>query len=232
MRNLMNSTSLRVAFDKPHEGKQANKPHDDAGAGSQVTAPATVTVTIAGIDIALPVKFGAGHILTDAEAKVIDAAYRRQFANNQNAAFAAWEKKAKEWDASTASDKGERPTNPCTDAKMLETYVAYVPNVGAAGQTSMEKARQEAGLRALHEMIAEHNALIDEGKPGFMGPTHVALAKGKGAAEARDALVAKVLASTKQAARVQKHLDAVLAEKGSAKDAPEAKVIDAASIDF
>src|SRR6266849_4944923 len=107
---------------------------------------ATVTVTIAGIDVALPVKFSTGHILSDAEAKVIDAAYRRQFANNQNAAFASWEKKAKEWDA---KPEGERPVNPCTESKMQEVYVSYVPQVGQSQQTALEKMRIEAGLLVL-----------------------------------------------------------------------------------
>lgn len=193
----------------------------------------TVTVTIAGIDVSLPVKFSTGHILTDAEAKVIDAAYRRQFANNQNAAFAAWEKRVKDWEASTASDKGEKPSNPCTDSAMLEAYTSYVPQVGASQQTALEKARQEAGLRALHELMSEHNAKLEAKEEGyaFFGKEPVTLKKGKGAAEARDALVANLLKSVKQAERIQRHLDAILSEKGADKGAPEAKALDTA-VDF
>lgn len=234
MNTLTSKFSLfaSVAMEAPDKPKGAHK--DSAPQGNAPVAPeaSSVTVTIAGIDVALPNKFNAGHILSEAEAKVIDAAYRRQFANNQNAAFAAFEKKAKDWDASTAADKGARPVNPCSDSAMLEAYKAYVPQVGASQQTALEKARLEAGLRALHEMMSEHNALIDAGKPGFMGPKHVALKKGKGAAEARDGLIAKVLASTKQAERVQRHLDAVLAERGAAKSEPEAQELDASAIDF
>lgn len=229
MRNHLMIAASRIAFAKANEGEGAS--HKDAPPAAPQEV-ATTTVTIAGIDVALPMKFNAGHVLSDTEAKVIDAAYRRQFANNQNAAFKAFEEKLKAWEANTASDKGEAPANPCSEVAMIAAYGSYVPQVGAASQTSLEKARLEAGLRALHEMMSEHNALIDEGKPGTMGAAKVALAKGKGAAEARDALVAKVLASTKQADRVQRHLDAVLAERGSAKSAPEAKTLDAASIEF
>lgn len=225
--HFLRSTALVAMLARANEGESAPKV-DSAPA----VVPA-VTVTIAGIDVSLPVKFATGHILTDAEAKVIDAAYRRQFANNQNAAYAAFEKKAKEWDASTASDKGDKPSNPCTDSAMVEAYKGYVPQVGASQQTALEKARQEAGLRALHELMSEHNALIEEKKAGyaFFGAKPVALKKGKGAAEARDALVANLLKSVKQADRIQKHLDAILAEKGATKDTPEAASLDTA-VDF
>ena len=45
----------------------------------------TVTIEIAGLQVTLPVKFGTGHVLTETQAKVLDAAYQRQFTNNQNA---------------------------------------------------------------------------------------------------------------------------------------------------
>jgi hypothetical protein len=60
----------------------------------------------------------------------------------------------------------------------------------------------------------------------------VALLKGKGAAEYRDGLVARVLGSAKQADRVQRHLDAVLAERGTAKATPDAKVIESGVLDI
>ena len=55
------------------------------GAAPSAQSAATVTIEIAGNDVTLPVKFAPGHVLTDAQAKVLDAAYQRQFTNNQNA---------------------------------------------------------------------------------------------------------------------------------------------------
>jgi hypothetical protein len=168
----------------------------------------TVDTTIAEIDVPLPVRFIAGHVLTDAEAKVIDAAYRRQFKNNQDAAFTAWEKKR---DAATA--KGEEPpANPCNEDALLKAYLAYAPNVGSDQMSSLEKAKIEACLRAWAEIIDEHNALLASGQPSPLGSTPRSMPIGKGAPEARDAMVAQIANSVKQAPRVQKHLAIVLAE--------------------
>lgn len=187
----------------------------------------TTATTIAGIDVELPAKFFAGMTYNDITAKITDAAVRRQFANNQNAAFAAWEKKAKAWDESTASDKGERPANPCTADAMLEAFKTYLPKVGEASQTALEKMREEAGLLVLHELISQHNAAVDAKDAGnyvkaFPAGEKVALKKGKGAAEEREAWVAKVLRSASLNDRVQAHIDALVNAAKTAK--PEAGV--------
>lgn len=236
MRNhLMLSTASRIAFAKADEGSQAAKaPAADLG---------VTKVTIATLDVDLPNKFGTGHILSDVEAKVLDAAFRRQFANNQNAAFKAWEDKVKAYDALDAAGKakaGERPANPCTDAHMLELYATYVPSVGAAGQTQAEKNKYNAGLRAVAELFEEHNALLAAKKPGFLGNAPIGFmktnTKGGVTADAvqahKDAWVAKILASEKQADRVQRHLDAIIAEQGAKKDTPDVQAVDVASIDI
>lgn len=241
MRNhLMLSTASRATFAKAHEGE---------GAGNQpkVETPAKVDlgvtkVTIAGIDVELPNKFGAGHVLSEVEAKVLDSAFRRQFANNQNAAFKAWEEKAKKWDESTATDKGERPVNPCSDEAMLAAYVAYVPNVGAAGQTQAEKDRYAAGLRAVTELFEEHNAARAAGNPkgtlglevdlGFLRTNKAAGVTAEKVQAHKDGWVNKVLASAKQADRVQRHLDAILAERGSAKPQGEVATVSADDLDI
>jgi hypothetical protein len=168
----------------------------------------TVDTTIGEIDVPLPVRFVTGMVLSDAEAKVIDAAYRRQFKNNQDAAFTAWQKKR---DAAIA--KGETPpVNPCSEEALLKAYLAYAPNVGTDQMSSLEKAKYEACLRAWSEIIDEHNALLASGQPGVLGSTIRSMPAGKGAQEARDAMVAQITNSVKQAPRVQKHLELVLAE--------------------
>lgn len=191
------------------------------GAGEATTLP-TIIKTIAGQDIALPIRFVAGHVLSDTEAKVINAAYQRQFKNNKDAAFKAWEAKQ-----AKAAEKGEAFTlpNPCTAEALLADFATYHPEVGADEMSALEKARLEAGERAMHEMVKEHNASFAASGSGPLGKGHFAIPKGKGSKEAKDALIQRVLGSAKQAERVQRHLDAVLAErKEKAKAEPAANV--------
>ena len=189
--------------------KKSEEQTNEGAQEANEATEATVTTTIANIDIALPVRFVAGHVLSEVEAKVIDAAYRRQFKNNQDAAYKAWEGKC-----TTAIAKGEaEPANPCTAEKLLELFVTYHPQVGSDGASALEKAKQEAGLRALIELIDEHNVEHKATGKGPLGAAPFKLPAGKGSADAKAALVAKVLASPKQASRVQRHLDAVLAER-------------------
>lgn len=194
----------------------------------------TITQTIAGIDVALPVRFRVGHTLTETEAKVIDAAYRRQYKNNKDAAFAAWEKKVK--------DKGadEAGANPCDAASLLKDYADYAPNVGREGQTSLEKLRWEAGLLTLRDLIDEHNAditrqigeKVEAVKGLYFGNTFAKMPVGKGSAEQKDVLVQKVLAASKFTDRVQAHIDALTAEAKASKGTPEASAISVDALSF
>jgi hypothetical protein len=216
---------------------EATAPKHDAK--TKAVALGTTAITIASIDVELPNKFGPGHVLTDSEAKALDALYRRQYANNKNAAFAAWEKKAKAWDESTASDKGERPVNPCTPDALLSDYVSYAPQVGASTETQREKDQKEAVQRAVVEVFAEHNAALAAGKPGILGSKPVALPKAdrragitaEQALAARVALGEKLVASGKHTARVQRHLDAIIAEREATKKADAPVTAEVASVD-
>src|SRR5579862_9198320 len=84
------------------------------------------TVTIAGVDAPLPLKFYPGQIFEDVTARIANKHREQQYANNRNAAFNAWEKRAKAWDEANAQGKAEgaRPENPCTLEKLLADYVA------------------------------------------------------------------------------------------------------------
>lgn len=187
----------------------------------------TKATTIAGIDVELPLKFYPGMILTDVTAKIADAHCQRQFANNRNAAFSAWEKKAKAWDESTDANKGERPANPCTAEALLNDYVAYLPSVGESQQTSLEKMRLEAGRLVWLELIDEHNALIEAKQESprakLFGTTKVAPKKGKGAAEEREFWVEKVLSAKSLVERVQTHIDRLVSEAKDTKPAEGVK---------
>lgn len=242
MRNLILAAASRIAFEKPHEGKPAHKgesPVEPITASAAAPVVGSVKTEIAGVEIELPVKFVVGHVLSEAEAKALQAHYMRQFANNKNAAFKAWEVKAAAYDAAKALGKaeGERPANPTASVSLLADWTGYAPNVGAAGQTSLEKTRDEAATRRLVEMIAESNEHIASGGVSgvrhFKGTDPAKLPSGKGAADAKAAIVARILASEKQAAHVQRHVDAILAEREAAKASPAtAKAVGADDLDF
>jgi hypothetical protein len=245
--NHLLATTSRAVFAKAHEGDHGHSapaqgevtgPAADAAiaaheAGQSMPVVPTVSVTIASLDVALPLKFKAGDTLDETTARILDAAYQRQYKNNKDAAYKAWETKASDWDAAKAKGeaKGERPANPCTVEALLSDYTAYQPQVGDAARTSLEKLRDEAGLRRFKEMIDEHNEIVAKGGKGRFGTEPAKLPSGKGAADERSKFVGAILASEKQAAHVQRHIDAILAERKAAESAPAAaKPVDSKSM--
>lgn len=218
-----------------------------------VASVASISVSIAGIDVPMPNRFVSGHVLTDAEAKVTDAAFRRQFKNNQDAAHEAWVKKVTSANGDKAKLAAIGP-NPCTVETMLALYANYTPNVGGERASSAEKNRYEAGYRLLVELMAEHNVKVEEGSTivngvktygqgTFWGSNPVQMPRAnktlgvtaEAATAEKDALVAKLLASPRQAERIQRHLDIVIVEQEAKKVKPmvaNANVASAASADF
>src|SRR5579859_1683754 len=139
---------------------QAGQTNGEAPAG---TEPQTVTITIADLQVTLPVKFLPGHVLTDNQAKVLDAAYQRQFTNNQNA-NATSRKAALEKLGDKATDADRAKYAPRTAAELAADYVDYEPSVGGGPRLgSMEKMRHDATWSAWVQLVTEHNAAVASG---------------------------------------------------------------------
>lgn len=223
-----------------HEGKgadtsantQAPKANDEPK-GEVIVTP-TVNVEIAGLSVALPIKFQTGHILTENQAKALDAAYQRQFANNQNAsAKSRAEALAK---ATTAEDKAAKA--PLTADQIAALYADYEPAVGGAPRLGqIERMRHDAAWRAWVALVGEHNEAIKSGETPVIvkaGPKPVTVqapprrAKDvsedahkialEAFAQARTAFIERFLSLPEYAGRVQAQLDAILAERGAKKD--------------
>lgn len=159
------------------------------------------TVSINDVSVTIPQRYLPGHVLTENQALILDRAVRNQFVASM----------ARE--NGTRKDKGEAPL----DAETLaERYADFEPTVsGTVRASSLEKIRDAAGLRALVELFDEHNAAIAEGRPGVLATTEaVKLPAGKGSAELKAGMVAKILANPVHAERVQRHIDAITAERG------------------
>jgi hypothetical protein len=184
-------------------------------ANGEDTSKAVVTLTIAEQEVTLPVKFVAGMTITENQAKVLDAAYQRQFTNNQNALFAALSKKLEA--AKTDAEKAA-VTFP-TASVLAERYQDYEPNVGGTPRQSvMEKLRSDAAWRFWSAHVKAHNDAVAAGNEPVIvkaGKKAVQLPSGKGAAEKREAMSAALLAAPQYADRIQEHLDAIMAERGS-----------------
>lgn len=192
-----------------------------------VTTPdlGNVTIEIAGIDVTLPVKFGPGMVLTDSQAKVLDAAYQRQYTNNKNAGA----KSRAEALAKATDDAGRAKYAPYTAAELVADYADYEPSVGGSRIGSMEKIRNDAAWRMWTAMIADHNASVAQGgepviaKAGqkqIPGLKPVRDGNGKVTVtvqEQRDRLIARMLTMPEYAERIQVQVDAILAEKGKDK---------------
>lgn len=197
--------------------------HQDAeaqnsGNGADVAQSAnTVTIEIAGLEVILPVKFSSGHVLTENQAKVLDAAYQRQFTNNQNAGA-----KSRAEALTKATTDAERAAKaPMSATEIAALYTDYEPSVGGGPrQSSMEKMRQEAAWRAWTVLVGEHNdSVAGGGEPIIVkaGNKPVTLPSGKGAPEKRDAMSAMLLTLPAYAERIQVQLDLILAERGTKK---------------
>lgn len=201
------------------------------GADTVAAAPAVlgnVTIEIAGNEITLPVKFGPGHILTENQAKVLDAAYQRQFTNNQNAL--AKSRAEKLTDAKTDDEKGKY--QPLTATALAALYADYEPSVGGTPrQSMMEKIRMDAAWRFWTGNVKAHNDSVAAGGPPVIakaGNKTVDLPTGKGSPEKREALQKALLNLPSYADRIQTHIDAIMAERGTPKAA--AKTDDSVSL--
>ena len=212
----MSETTHTRGRNKQHEtnppetaASQTSPPNTESNTVTTETPTAaptgTVEIEIAGLQVTLPVKFVAGMVLTDNQAKVLDAAYQRQFTNNQNAlAKARADKLAK---ATTDEDKAKHAALSATALAAL--YTDYEPSVG--GRNGLETLRKEAAWKALLKMVAEHNEAVRTGGAPVMvkaGKSIVTIAKGT-----KDASVQNMLAKPEYAERVQIELDALLAER-------------------
>jgi hypothetical protein len=145
-----------------HEGAPLAAPlaNGDASAGA-----AYRTIEIAYKNIVLPRRFRPGHVLDENQAKILDTAYQRQFANNQNAnAEARAERFAK------ATTDAERAANaPLTAAEIVALYMDYEPAVG--GRTrggGLEALRQQMAWRFWTALVTDHNKSIKAGGPALI----------------------------------------------------------------
>jgi hypothetical protein len=215
------------------------------GQDTAEAAPQTVTIEIAGLQVTLPVKFRPGHVLSDNQAKVLDAAYQRQFTNNQNASA----KSRAEALAKATTDAERAAKTPLTVAEIAALYTDYEPSVGGGPRLgSMEKMRHDATWRAWVALVTEHNDSIKAGgepvitragkagvKVGFAIPsaktkeeTEEAFKERREAAQAaRTSFIEKMLGMPQYADRIQTQLDSILAERGKDKAADGAVVVEA-----
>ena len=213
-----------------NEGAAQSAEHKGNG---QTTAPVgSVQIEIAGLEVTLPVKFAIGHVLTENQAKVLDAAYQRQFTNNQNASA----KSRAEAFAKATTDAERNAKTPLTAAEIAALYSDYEPSVGGTPrQSTMEKLRSDAAWRAWVAMVTEHNDSVAKGGSPVIakaGNKPVQLPSGKGAVEKREAMSAMLLTLPAYAARIQVQLDAILAERGTKKPEVAADTVVASGSDL
>jgi hypothetical protein len=171
------------------------------------------TLKINEIEVSVPRKFAPGMVLTENQATVLDAAYQRQFTNNQTAMAKAR--------AERYTKDGKPEDAPLTATAIAALYTNYEPNVGGTRISNMDKIRQDAAWRMWAAMVAEHNHNVaNGGKPVIVkaGSNQVTLPSGKGAAEKREALATSLLGLPAYADRIQAKIDEILAERGSKKD--------------
>jgi hypothetical protein len=200
----------------------ASNGQDTANTSALANGLGNVTIEIAGLEVTLPVKFGPGHVLTDSQAKVLDAAYQRQFTNNQNASAKSRAEALEK--ATTEADRAAKA--PLTASAIAALYTDYEPSVGGTRIGSMEKIRNDAAWRMWTAMIADHNASVSQGgqpviaKAGMkqipgLKPQRDANGKVTVTVQSqRENLVARILTMPEYAERVQTQVDAILAERG------------------
>jgi hypothetical protein len=198
------------------------------GQGNAHLALGTVDLEIAGLEVTLPVRFAEGMVLTANQAKVLDAAYQRQFTNNQNA-------------MAKAITDGKSKKDLASAAELAERYTTYEPAVGGSRIGSLEKLRNDAGWCVWVDMVALHNAAIEAGEtsPVFKSQTlKIAIPRRKIGDQTvemyRDAQTATVLGakSAKVQERVQRMIDVLTAEREAAKTATAGTVVMASADDF
>lgn len=224
-----------------HSTHTAAASHDGANGANVVRLPAeTVTLEIAGLQVTLPRKFSVGHVLTENQARVLDAAYQRQFTNNQTASAKA---RSDAYDKAT-TDAERAAKMPLTAEQIAALYADYEPNVGREPrQSSVEKMRYEAAWRAWVSMVQEHNRAVATGgapvitkagnKPVTLmsaprlpaGSSEAARkANAEAFAEAKHVFLSRMLERPEYAEVIQVQLDAIMAESGAKK---VAKITDA-----
>jgi hypothetical protein len=195
-----------------------------------VVVPAA-SLTIGELTVSVPLKFSAGAVLTETQAKILDAAFQRQFVNNQ----AANQKARAEKFAKATTDEERTASAPLTADAIAAFYADYEPAVGGGvRQSTAEKLRHEAAWRALIAMIAEHNKATAAGEPaviakaaGMIVPVPSVPAKTKAVTEEQHkanleafaavklSQIERILAVPAYAERVQIQLDAIMAERGA-----------------
>jgi hypothetical protein len=89
----------------------------DGGQGADV-GNETVRIEVAGSIVKVGKRFYAGSALTEAQAKVLNGAYLRQFRNNQNA---------------NALARAKRGDPPLTAKELLAIWMDYEPDIGGTG---------------------------------------------------------------------------------------------------
>ncbi len=194
-----------------------------------------VTIEVAGHEISVPVRFHTGHVLTEDEAKLLDAYYRRQFANNLNGNA----KNRVERLAKAETDEDRAANAPYTGQELADMYVDYVPGQRGSGVDQMQKIREEEAFGFWSDRVAAHNKAISAGKPPVIakaGNTLVRLLKAdapktqtfnkahgkpyvtaEDVAEWKAATVAALLASKEYAGAIQRRIDNRVAAMESAK---------------
>ena len=217
---------------------EANAAVAEAVAAAQT--PATTTIKIGDIDVTVPLRFAAGHVLTGNQAAILDAAYQRQFYNNQNAmAKARAEAYAK---ATTEAERNAKA--PLTADELAALYTVYEPNVGAARGSNVERLRTTAAWAVWTDTVVAHNKSVAAGgdpviakAAGSTVTLLVAPRKSKGTSDtahaaaveayeaAKAGIVKAVLASPAYAERVQVKLDALMAEKPKAAPADASAIV-------
>jgi hypothetical protein len=170
----MSETTTQEHTGRRHKPAAETADHAAAGGGNgqDTTALASGTVDVpmaeidlkqAGFKISVPYKFSAGHILTDHEAKVLDAAYQRQFRNNEDAnAKARAERLAKAIAENDAA--GIEENQPWTAERIAARYATYQPAVGDTVRLStLERMRYQAAEMVWNDITARHNKAVIAG---------------------------------------------------------------------
>lgn len=235
------STTKAPQASKPTAAPQAAPTAAPLKAGLGATS-AMIAVEIASLQVNLPVKFTTGHVLTDNEAKTLDAAYVRQFTNNQNALAKA---RAEKFAAAT-TDADKAAAAPLTADQLAALYTDYAPQVGGGPRMgSLERLRHDAGWKAWTKVVAEHNKSIGGGgepviakagkAPVLVGPQRTAFPAGaEGTASykaarkewddtGKDVFIGRLLTTPWMADRITAEYNTMVAERDAERAAREAE---------
>jgi len=211
-----------------HEAKVETK----ANPSAVILPVGTMSAEIAGLELDLPRKFAPGMVLTDAQARILDAAYQRQYANNMNATAKARADKL----AKAKTDAERAAAAPLTPEQLLSGWTDYEPNVGRLDTAStMERLRSMAALAFWTDRIAAHNKAVDTGgEPVIVkaGRNKVTLVSVKGTdgkmdkertEEARNAFAETLLKHPDYGALIQPWIDRAIAERDAKREARKAE---------